>query len=143
MGGGADFGREAVDTLVKLMEDHRDDTAVVVAGYEREMDRFLGSNPGLGSRFSRRVTFGAYSAEHLVEIVRRQCERDGYDCAPETVARLRRHFEEVPRDENFGNARFARRVLESMMTRQAGRLSTMPEAGPQELRMLLPEDLVV
>ncbi|MCX4795920.1 AAA family ATPase [Streptomyces sp. NBC_01242] len=142
-GSGADFGQEAVDTLVKLMEDHRDDTAVVVAGYEREMDRFLASNPGLGSRFSRRVTFGSYSAEHLVEIVRRQCERDGYDCAPETVELLARYFEEVPRDENFGNARFARRVLESMMTRQAGRLSRMPEAGPQELRMLLPEDLVV
>ncbi|WP_328319373.1 right-handed parallel beta-helix repeat-containing protein [Streptomyces sp. NBC_00388] len=142
-GSGSDFGQEAVDTLVKLMEDHRDDTAVVVAGYEREMDRFLGSNPGLGSRFSRRVTFGAYSADHLVEIVRRQCDRDGYDCAPETVVRLRRHFEEVPRDEHFGNARFARKVLESMMTRQAGRLSRDPGAGAAELRMLLPEDLVV
>jgi SpoVK/Ycf46/Vps4 family AAA+-type ATPase len=140
-GSGNDFGQEAVDTLVKLMEDHRDDVAVVVAGYSREMERFLASNPGLGSRFSRTVHFAAYSADQLVAIVREQCERDGYRCEPETLAGLLEHFERVERGEDFGNARYARKVMEAMVTRQARRLGALPDATVDELRGLLPEDL--
>ncbi|ANH89949.1 sporulation protein [Streptomyces sp. SAT1] len=138
---GGDFGREAVDTLLKLMEDHRDDTAVVVAGYGPEMARFLASNPGLASRFGRVVDFASYDTEQLVAIVRAQCARDGYECAPDTLDALRRHFDTVERGPAFGNARYARTVLERMMTRQAGRLSVRPEASLDDLRLLLPEDV--
>ncbi|MFF2012926.1 AAA family ATPase [Streptomyces sp. NPDC058195] len=140
-GSGSDFGREAVDTLLKLMEDHRDDTVVVAAGYEGEMARFLGSNPGLASRFGRTVTFESYDADELVEIVHRQSTRDGYTCAPATLEALRRHFAGVDRGPSFGNGRYARTVLEQMMTRQAGRLAFLPDADMDQLRLLLPEDV--
>ncbi|WP_217146090.1 right-handed parallel beta-helix repeat-containing protein [Streptomyces sp. AC627_RSS907] len=140
-GSGSDFGREAVDTLLKLMEDHRDDTVVVAAGYEDDMERFLGSNPGLASRFGRTVTFASYDADELVEIVRRQSTRDGYECPPATLEALRRHFAGVARGPGFGNGRYARTVLERMMTRQAGRLASVPDADTDQLRLLLPEDV--
>ncbi|MFJ1712855.1 right-handed parallel beta-helix repeat-containing protein [Streptomyces sp. NPDC088260] len=140
-GSGSDFGREAVDTLLKLMEDHRDDTVVVAAGYEGEMARFLGSNPGLASRFGRTVTFSSYGADELVEIVRRQSARDGYECAPATLEALRRHFTGVDRGPSFGNGRYARTVLEQMMTHQAGRLASVLDADTDQLRLLLPEDV--
>ncbi|MFF3782406.1 AAA family ATPase [Streptomyces sp. NPDC001933] len=140
-GSGPDFGREAVDTLLKLMEDHRDDTVVVAAGYEGEMARFLGSNPGLASRFGRTVTLSSYSADELVEIVRRQSARDGYECVPATLEALRRHFAGVDRGPSFGNGRYARTVLEQMMTSQAGRLASVPDADTDQLRLLLPEDV--
>ncbi|MFC9915057.1 right-handed parallel beta-helix repeat-containing protein [Streptomyces sp. NPDC127197] len=138
---GADFGREAVDTLLKLMEDHRDEVVVIVAGYTEEMDDFLSSNPGLASRFSRRVEFADYSSHELVTIVRRHAAAAHYDCAPGTASALRAYFDSVPRDRTFGNARLARRVLEGMITRQAGRLSKMSAPSLEELRTLLPEDL--
>ncbi|MFD6426672.1 AAA family ATPase, partial [Streptomyces sp. NPDC060198] len=139
--GGSDFGREAVDTLLKLMEDHRDDTAVVVAGYGPEMERFLASNPGLASRFGRSVPFASYDADELVDIVTGMCAREKYVCAPRTLELLRAHFAGVERGPAFGNARYARTVLERMLTRQAGRLGAMPEATVEDLSTLLPEDL--
>ncbi|MBZ9640892.1 AAA family ATPase, partial [Streptomyces sp. PSKA30] len=138
---GADFGREAVDTLLKLMEDHRDEVVVIVAGYTEEMDDFLASNPGLASRFSRRVEFGNYSSDDLVTIVRQHAAAASYDCAPGTASALRAYFDSLPRDRTFGNGRLARRVLEGMITRQAGRLSEMSAPSLEELRTLLPEDL--
>ncbi|WP_406841919.1 right-handed parallel beta-helix repeat-containing protein (plasmid) [Streptomyces sp. AHU1] len=139
---GADFGREAVDTLLKLMEDHRDEVVVIVAGYTREMERFLSSNPGLASRFSRRVEFEDYSSDELVTIVRHHAVTSGYECGPGTSVALREHFEAIPRDRSFGNARLARRVLETMITRQAGRLSTMTTPPAlDDLRLLMPQDL--
>ncbi|MGW1838401.1 right-handed parallel beta-helix repeat-containing protein [Streptomyces sp. BBFR2] len=140
-GSGNDFGQEAVDTLVKLMEDHRGDVAVVAAGYSGEMERFLASNPGLASRFSRTVHFEDYTTDELLSIVQSTCARDGYECVPETVDALRHHFAAIERGEDFGNARYARKVMEAMVTRQASRLSRMPDASLDELRRLLPEDL--
>lgn len=140
--GSADFGREAVDTLLKLMEDHRDEVVVIVAGYTEEMAGFLASNPGLASRFSRRVEFADYTCDELVTIVRQHAESTGYECGPGTGSVLREYFNAVPRGRSFGNARLARQVLESMMTRQAGRLSTMAAPGFDDLRLLLPEDVV-
>jgi SpoVK/Ycf46/Vps4 family AAA+-type ATPase len=136
-----DFGREAVDTLVKLMEDHRDDVVVIVAGYTEEMQRFLASNPGLASRFSRRVPFEDYTADELVAIVERQAATEGYECAASTIEVLREHFAQVPRGRSFGNARYARLVLEGMVTRQAGRLNKMNTASVQDLRVLLSADV--
>ncbi|HEV7935713.1 MAG TPA: right-handed parallel beta-helix repeat-containing protein, partial [Actinomadura sp.] len=119
--GSGDFGQEAVDTLLKLMEDHRDDTVVIVAGYTQEMAHFLASNPGLSSRFSRHVEFADYTADDLVTIVQRQAAAQGYEIKDELLPSLREHFAAVPRDRSFGNARYARQVLDTMITRQAGR----------------------
>ncbi|MFI2782375.1 right-handed parallel beta-helix repeat-containing protein [Streptomyces sp. ALB3] len=140
-GGGADFGQEAVDTLLKLMEDHRDEVVVIVAGYTDEMERFLASNPGLSSRFPRRITFADYSSEELVTIVRAQAAHMGYECGPGTGPLLKEYFDSLPRDRSFGNARLARQVVESMVTRQAGRLSSLAAPTLDDLRVLLPADV--
>ncbi|MFF2658627.1 right-handed parallel beta-helix repeat-containing protein [Kitasatospora sp. NPDC058032] len=142
-GGGGDFGQEAVDTLMKLMEDHRDEVVVIVAGYDDEMRHFLSSNPGLASRFSRQIDFGHYADAELVTIVRNHAESAGYTCAPETLATLEHLFAAVPRDRTFGNGRFARQTLEGMITRQAGRLSRLDVADLSELSLLLPEDIAL
>ncbi|MGW0856111.1 right-handed parallel beta-helix repeat-containing protein [Streptomyces sp. NPDC002690] len=139
-GSPSDFGREAVDTLLKLMEDHRDEVVVIVAGYTEEMEGFLASNPGLSSRFSRRVEFADYSSGELVTIVRAHAAASGYDCGPGTGQVLREYFDSLPRDRSFGNARLARQVLEGMMTRQAGRISRMTAPSFEDLRLLLPQD---
>ncbi|GHJ36947.1 right-handed parallel beta-helix repeat-containing protein [Streptomyces sp. TS71-3] len=139
--GSSDFGQEAVDTLLKLMEDHRDEVVVIVAGYTAEMERFMTSNPGLSSRFSRRVQFADYSSDELVTIVRQHALSSGYECATGTGQLLREYFDTLPRDRTFGNARLARQVLEGMMTRQAGRLSAMAAPSLEDLRTLLPEDV--
>ncbi|MGW7416618.1 right-handed parallel beta-helix repeat-containing protein [Streptomyces sp. NPDC054863] len=140
-GGTSDFGQEAVDTLLKLMEDHRDEVVVIVAGYTQEMERFLGSNPGLASRFPRHIEFPDYSSDELVTIVRQHAVDNGYECAPGAASALREHFEGLPRGRTFGNARLARQTLEQMMTRQAGRLSGVAAPSLDDLRLLLPEDL--
>ncbi|BAJ32735.1 MULTISPECIES: right-handed parallel beta-helix repeat-containing protein [Kitasatospora] len=140
-GSGADFGQEAVDTLMKLMEDHRDEVVVIAAGYEDEMRHFLASNPGLASRFTRQIEFGHYTDDELVTIVGRHAETAGYTCAPQTLTALARHFAAVPRDRAFGNGRFARQTLETMVTRQARRLGRLDVADLSELSLLLPEDI--
>ncbi|MBO4257484.1 right-handed parallel beta-helix repeat-containing protein [Streptomyces griseorubiginosus] len=137
----SDFGREAVDTLLKLMEDHRDEVVVIVAGYTDEMHRFLSSNPGLDSRFSRRIEFPDYTSEELVSIVRRQAAASGFECAPEVSKALLEFFDSLPRGRSFGNARLARQTVEHMATRQARRLAAMEAPGLAELQTLLPDDL--
>ncbi|GAA1780354.1 right-handed parallel beta-helix repeat-containing protein [Streptomonospora arabica] len=140
-GGGNDFGQEAIDTLVKLMEDHRDEVVVIVAGYTDEMQRFLDSNPGLASRFNHRVEFASYSDDELVTIVEHIARGSGYECTEPTLEALRAHFSQVPRDSSFGNGRYARQVLERMVTRQAGRLVHAENAGRDDFNTLLPEDI--
>jgi SpoVK/Ycf46/Vps4 family AAA+-type ATPase len=136
-----DFGREAVDTLLKLMEDHRDDTIVIVAGYPEEMERFLASNPGLGSRFPRHVRFEDYTTAELVEIVKEMTATAGYKCSPPTLDALQDYLDTIPRTRSFGNARLARQLVESMMTRQAGRLGSVVTPDLEALTLLLPQDL--
>jgi SpoVK/Ycf46/Vps4 family AAA+-type ATPase len=140
-GSSNDFGHEAVETLLKLMEDHRDEVVVIVAGYTDEMRRFLGSNPGLASRFSRHVEFEDYGTDELVEIMRSQAAANGYECAPETVEALRTYVDAIPRDRTFGNARLARQLLEAMMNHQARRLGGMTSPEVSDMRLLLPRDL--
>ncbi|NBM18434.1 right-handed parallel beta-helix repeat-containing protein [Streptomyces sp. GC420] len=140
-GSSSDFGQEAVDTLLKLMEDHRDEVVVIVAGYTEEMVRFLNSNPGLASRFTRHIEFPDYSSDELVTIVRRHAADNGYECAPGAASALRTYFEAIPRGRAFGNARLARQTLETMMTRQARRLSDVAAPSLDDLRLLLPDDL--
>jgi SpoVK/Ycf46/Vps4 family AAA+-type ATPase len=135
-----DFGREAIDTLVKLMEDHRDEVVVIAAGYATEMADFLATNPGLSSRFTRHVGFANYTPAELVTIVCHQAAAAGYELPPGTQDVLRRHFDGVPRDGSFGNARYARQVLAEMVTRQAHRLRAVSGPGVDDMRTLLPAD---
>ncbi|MFI5494192.1 right-handed parallel beta-helix repeat-containing protein [Actinoplanes sp. NPDC051859] len=139
-GDGPDFGKEAIDTLVKLMEDHRDDIVVIVAGYAGDMAKFLDSNPGLGSRFAKQVTFASYSDEELVTIIQGLCSRHQFTLEYGTRDALTAYFATVVRDANFGNARLARQVFEDMVSRQAQRLAADPDAGHAALVQLLPED---
>ena len=140
-GAGHDFGREAIDTLVKLMEDHRDEVVVIAAGYEREMAGFLAANPGLSSRFSHRVRFADYSADELVTIVTQHADRVGYECTGPTVAALRAHFAAAPRGESFGNGRFARQVLDEAISRHARRTRGLTNPTMDDLCLLLPQDV--
>ncbi len=140
-GSGADFGREAVDTLLKLMEDHRDDVAVIAAGYTGEMESFLSSNPGLASRFTRTIDFANYSVDELVTITENMCLGHRYELAPQTREALARHYERMPRDATFGNGRAARKVFEDMVDRQASRFASMKNPAESDLALLLPEDV--
>jgi len=138
---GVDFGREAIDTLVKLMEDHRDDVVVIAAGYTREMDAFLASNPGLASRFSRTIAFSNYSSEELVTIVERMCKQHTYALHAAARDGLHAYFERLARTETFGNGREARRVFEEMVSCQASRLASRADLSTDALTTLLVSDL--
>lgn len=126
---GNDFGSEAISTLVKLMEDHRDQIVVIVAGYPGDMSRFLESNAGLASRFTRTLQFENYSSEELVSIVRHQADAHQYRCAPETVSALHDFFETLPRGDRFGNGRSARQTFQAMTERHAQRVAETELAG--------------
>ncbi|MFF3672822.1 right-handed parallel beta-helix repeat-containing protein [Streptomyces sp. NPDC002120] len=138
---GRDFGREAIDTLVKLMEDHRDAVVVIVAGYTAEMDRFLTVNPGVASRFSRTITFGDYGPGELLRIVEQQAEEHEYRLGEGTSEALLAYFTELPKGPAFGNGRTARQTFESMVERHAGRVAQLSEPSTDELTLLYPADL--
>ncbi|WP_432024817.1 right-handed parallel beta-helix repeat-containing protein [Streptomyces parvus] len=138
---GRDFGREAIDTLVKLMEDHRDAVVVIVAGYTLEMERFLTVNPGVASRFSRTITFQDYLPEELLRIVEQQAEEHEYSLAAGTGEALLKHFTALPKGPAFGNGRTARQTFESMVERHAGRVAQLAEVSTDDLTLLYPEDL--
>ncbi|MEU9080307.1 right-handed parallel beta-helix repeat-containing protein [Kitasatospora sp. NPDC048538] len=139
--GARDFGREAIDTLVKLMEDHRDEVVVIVAGYTAEMERFLSANPGVSSRFSRTVTFPDYTADELLDIARAQCAEHEYELAEEAEGALLDHFARLERGPNFGNGRTARQVFETMVERHAVRVAHLTDPSTEELQLLVPADL--
>ncbi|MDF6022680.1 right-handed parallel beta-helix repeat-containing protein [Streptomyces sp. JH34] len=138
---GRDFGREAIDTLVKLMEDHRDAVVVIVAGYTHEMERFLTVNPGVASRFSRTITFSDYEPEELLRIVGQQSDEHEYSLAEGTGEALLKYFTALPKGPAFGNGRTARQTFESMVERHAGRVAQLAEPSTDDLTMLYPEDL--
>lgn len=139
-GTGPDFGREAIDTLMKLMEDHREDVVVIAAGYSAEMAAFLQANPGMESRFSRTIEFENYTAEELVTIVRLHCRKHDYRLDDEAAAKLLHYFEIIPKDGTFGNGRTSRKVFEVMADRQASRLARSTTMATADLTLLTADD---
>ncbi|MFI6423541.1 AAA family ATPase [Promicromonospora sp. NPDC050880] len=135
------YGREAVDTLVKDMEDHRDDLVVIVAGYPGPMARFVATNPGLESRFSRTITFDDYSGAELRQIFESMARGSDFAPRPATLERFDRLAAEQVRGEGFGNGRWARNVLDSAIARHAWRLRDVDRPTLDQLRTLVPEDL--
>jgi SpoVK/Ycf46/Vps4 family AAA+-type ATPase len=137
---GRDFGQEAVATLLKLMEDHRDEVVVIVAGYPQEMARFLASNTGLASRFPKTITFADYDVDELVAIFELVAGHGGYTLAPDVVPAFR-SLVPSPRPVGFGNGRFVRNVFEEAVSRQAVRLVEMTAPSPEQVRELRRDDL--
>lgn len=118
-----DFGPEAIETLVKRMEDHRDNLVVIAAGYPKLMNNFLESNPGLRSRFAREIHFPDYTGAELVAIAEKMANDATYQFEPGAVDELTATFENAARGASFGNARFARRLFEQSVEQQAVRLA--------------------
>jgi SpoVK/Ycf46/Vps4 family AAA+-type ATPase len=127
-GGGPDFGKEAIDTLLKFMEDNRDRIIVIVAGYRNEMRRFIESNPGLSSRFTKTVDFPSYGANDLCEILRRMAARQHFSLPDDFDAALTPWIEERAKSSDWGNARSMRTLLEKAREAQAIRISTDAKA---------------
>ncbi|MGW3633515.1 right-handed parallel beta-helix repeat-containing protein [Streptomyces sp. NPDC005122] len=141
VGQGNDFGVEAISTLVKLMEDHRDDVVVIAAGYPEDMDRFIDSNPGLASRFTRTLTFDDYSSAELVRIVRHQAGEHEYRLNDDSTAALLAYFDAIERTERFGNGRTARQVFQQMTEQHAQRVADLDDPSAEDLTVILPQDL--
>ena len=141
--GGNDFGREAIETLLKMMEDHRDDLIVIVAGYSEQMGRFIGSNPGLESRFNRYFTFEDYNSDELYEIFSSMCAKSEYIVTNDAAQFARGHFRDLyaARDENFGNARYVRNFFENIVAVHSDRISALESPTREDLTTVLPEDL--
>ncbi|GAA2745998.1 right-handed parallel beta-helix repeat-containing protein [Kitasatospora cinereorecta] len=140
-GQGNDFGLEAIATLVKLMEDHRDDVVVIVAGYPDEMGRFIDANPGLASRFARTLVFDDYEPADLVRIVEANAVQHRYELAGPTGGALADYFVEIGRDDRFGNGRTARQLFQRMTERHARRVAELATPSTEDLITLLPEDV--
>jgi DNA polymerase III delta prime subunit len=140
-GGEKDFGREAIDTLVKMMEDHRDRLVVIAAGYPDEMATLLASNPGLESRFPRTIHFPDYTDEELVAILGLLTASRHYELDDEGVESARSWFAAVPRDRGFGNGRLARNLLEAAIARHASRLVQVEDPTNDDLLTLTAPDV--
>lgn len=140
-GGDNDFGREAIDTLVKFMEDHRDDIAIVAAGYPAEMQEFVDANPGLKSRFTRTVFFPDYTDDELVTIFVKLARKNGYELTDGALAKVRQMIGAEPRTRGFGNARFVRNLFETAVAHQAMRLAPLTDPSNEELATLTADDI--
>jgi hypothetical protein len=138
---GDDFGNEAIDTLVKAMEDHREDLVLIVAGYTDEMTEFISSNPGLESRFRKTIFFTDYSDDELIAIFEQICRDADFEPTAACTDRLRLLLKAVIRDRNFGNARYIRNQFEAAVVRQAWRLRDNKTPTVDQLRELVPDDL--
>lgn len=144
-GGEKDFGKEAIDALVKAMEDHKNRFVLILAGYSREMDHFLKMNPGLPSRFPIQIDFPDYSVDQLLQIAERMARESEYSFLPQTLMKFKQHLIETKEQEGdaFSNARYVRNLIEKSIRHQAVRLLEQydRQPGKQELMTLRPEDL--
>jgi type VII secretion ATPase EccA len=140
---GSDYGQEAISTLLKRMEDDRDKLVVIIAGYNKEMKRFIDSNPGLQSRFNRYINFPDYTAEELVRIFHMYMKKNEYTIAADANELLKERLETAVenKDRNFGNARYVRNIFEKAIQAQANRLSKSSGLSQRELTEITAEDL--
>lgn len=138
-----DYGIEAVDTIVKAMEDHRDDLIIIVAGYPEQMEHFIKSNPGFKSRFNKFIYFKDYNPAELVEVFKLFCKQAGYRASLDALKCVREYFEERcdEKPEDFANAREVRNLFERGMMRQANRIIMVSDVQPETLTLLKAEDI--
>lgn len=145
-GGEKDFGKEAIDTLVKAMEDNRNEFVLILAGYPLEIEQFLMTNPGLPSRFPIQIEFQDYSIDQLIQIAELMAKDRDYTLVPQTLFKLRQHLmqEKAASLYSFSNARYVRNMIEKAFRHQAVRLlGQYPSGSPgkQELMAIRPEDM--
>lgn len=138
------YGKEAIETILKAMEDHRDELVVIVAGYDELMHQFIDSNPGLRSRFSKYFHFPDYDGDELLRILQRFCDTNGYTLAEETLPLLQSGLRDryARREEHFGNARAVRNLFEQAIHRQADRLAADGDVTDRALAELTPGDIL-
>jgi len=137
------FGQEAIDTILKYMEDNRDNICVIVAGYDNLMENFINSNPGLRSRFTRYIHFDDYEPENLMAIFMQSVEKHEYKLGRGVKVKLKNYFQSLydNRDENFGNGRTVRTYFETVITNQANRLAKLSDVSKDDLMTIKSEDL--
>lgn len=142
-GGANDFGQEAIDTILKEMEDKRDNLVVIVAGYDDLMEKFISSNPGLRSRFKNFIQFTDYTGEELFNIFTGLCNKNQYTVTAEARSALKSYFDNLykNRDKNFGNGRDVRNAFESIVTRQSKRVARLYNPSDAEMTEITAEDL--
>ena len=143
-GGQGDFGKEAISTLIKRMEDDRERLVVILAGYSSNMDDFINTNPGLQSRFSRYIDFPDYSEEELLQIFLQNAKKGDYVLDENALTLLRGvlHDAIVHKDKNFGNARYVRNLFEKCIQNQANRLSEEKIVDKEKLCLLTAKDII-
>jgi SpoVK/Ycf46/Vps4 family AAA+-type ATPase len=142
LGSNNDFGQEAIDTIVKFMDDHRDNLIVVLAGYDEDMEQFLDSNAGLRSRFPTIITFPDYTPHELLQISRLIFKAKGYSISTDSEAVLLQRFFKSKQTENAGNGRMARNLCELAIRNHAVRASLINNPTVEQLVTILPEDIL-
>ena len=141
--GDNDFGQEAIDTVLKAMEDHRDDLIVIVAGYDELMEKFIHSNPGLESRFNRYLHFDDYTLDEMLDIFRMQCKKGSYTLSPDAEQDVKEFiYDENADGITFGNARGVRNIFEKILTEQANRLAAMETFTKDDLMTITKKDVL-
>lgn len=143
-GGANDFGREAIDTILKEMEDKRDNLVVIVAGYDEPMETFISSNPGLRSRFKNFIHFDDYDGEELFNIFAGLCKKNQYILDKEATVALKNYFDGLfeTRDENFGNGRDVRNAFEKIVTLQSKRVARLSSPSDEDMTTITLDDLL-
>ncbi|MBE6970758.1 MAG: AAA family ATPase [Ruminococcaceae bacterium] len=137
-----DFGQEAIETILKAMEDHRDDLVVIVAGYTDLMEKFVHSNPGLESRFNRFMLFPDYTTDEMMSIFDMRCSKSCYTLTDEARAMVRDYIAEESADGTFGNGRGVRNIFETILVAQNNRLAQQEEITREDLMLLTADDVL-
>jgi hypothetical protein len=140
-GGEQDFGAEAIAALLKQMEDHRDDLAVIVAGYPEPMTKFLDSNPGIRSRFPKAIEFPDYTDDEMVRIFESIGDEHSYRADKGAIEKLRSRLAREPRGPTFGNGRLSRNLFEAAIARQANRIVEVKNPTNEQLTTLIAADI--